>query len=145
MNAIQKAIALLRNPVGHSQYECAESADELEALLKQEPVALLLRKHSWAENQYDAYPPDADLGREWADERFHVYRYPRPPCDLKALAVDVMDATVSAMDTPIEVLTHYERKRMRSIDLDAILAKHTGGVNDGANTNTVETINMMSE
>ena len=44
-----------------------------------EPVALLVRKNSWHEGQWEAAPPNSpSYGRAWANQRVYVYTTPQP-------------------------------------------------------------------
>lgn len=44
-----------------------------------EPVALLVRKNSWRDGQWEAAPPNSpSYGREWANQRMYVYTGPQP-------------------------------------------------------------------
>ena len=44
-----------------------------------EPVALLVRKNSWRDGQWEAAPPNSpSYGREWASQRVYVYTTPQP-------------------------------------------------------------------
>lgn len=46
---------------------------------EQEPFTVLVRKHSWLENQWEAAPRGfPDYGKQWADERINVYTHPQP-------------------------------------------------------------------
>ena len=43
------------------------------------PVALLVRKNSWRDGQWEAAPPNSpSYGREWASQRVYVYTTPQP-------------------------------------------------------------------
>ena len=44
-----------------------------------EPVALLVRKNSWREGQWEAAPPNSpSYGLAWANQRMYVYTTPQP-------------------------------------------------------------------
>ena len=124
MNAIQKAIKILRMDAAHGFVESGVVADELEALLKQEPAGFLVKDRAIFVS-LDRAPSNADVLYEW--ER--VYKSPRPTCDLKALAEDVRSATIAA--TKIQPAldsygTKYYQVVHAPIDLDAIIKKHGG-------------------
>ena len=59
-----------------------------------EPLALLVRKNSWRDGQWEAAPPNSpSYGREWASQRVYVYTTPQPT---HAQAGAVTDAQVLA-------------------------------------------------
>ena len=44
-----------------------------------EPVALLVRKNSWRDGQWEAAPPNSpSYGLAWANQRMYVYTTPQP-------------------------------------------------------------------
>ena len=44
-----------------------------------EPVALLVRKNSWRDGQWEAAPPNSpSYGLAWANQRMYVYTAPQP-------------------------------------------------------------------
>ena len=44
-----------------------------------EPLALLVRKNSWRDGQWEAAPPNSpSYGLAWADQRVYVYATPQP-------------------------------------------------------------------
>ena len=44
-----------------------------------EPVALLVRKNSWRDGQWEVAPPNSpSYGLAWADQRMYVYTTPQP-------------------------------------------------------------------
>ena len=44
-----------------------------------EPVALLVRKNSWRDGQWEVAPPNSpSYGLAWADQRMYVYATPQP-------------------------------------------------------------------
>ena len=44
-----------------------------------EPVALLVRKNSWRDGQWEAAPPNSpSYGLAWANQRVYVYTTPQP-------------------------------------------------------------------
>lgn len=46
---------------------------------EQKPFTVLVRKHSWLDNQWEAAPRGfPDYGKQWADERVNVYTHPQP-------------------------------------------------------------------
>lgn len=125
MNAIQKAIELLRNYVGGNGLVIA---DELEAMLKQEPAAWMLEcptctgdltwKLSWSKSGAGVCNRLSGDSHEKA-----LYTDPRPQFDLKALAEDVSNAVRLA--SFIEKGRYSSRVGFRTVDLVEIVAKHT--------------------
>jgi hypothetical protein len=121
MNAIQKASDRLRESNWLDDHKIA---DELEALLKQEPVGEV-------RVELAAYPgctPHFAVswkGRFIPQFETKLYADPRPPCDLKALAEAAFDAGEDygkALIITKDMPTVTDKP-----DLDAIIAKHTGG------------------
>lgn len=48
-----------------------------------QPFALLVRKKSWNEGQWECAPSGCpEYGRQWADERMWVYAAPQPPAQV---------------------------------------------------------------
>ena len=71
---------------------------------EQEPFTVLVRKHSWLANQWEAAPRGfLDYGKQWADERINVYTHPQPKREpLTDEAKAVIDAARAAMDESTE-------------------------------------------
>jgi hypothetical protein len=62
-----------------------------------EPVALLVRKNSWRDGQWEAAPPNSpSYGLAWAHQRVYVYTTPQPT-QAQAGAVPLTDAQIRAM------------------------------------------------
>lgn len=111
MNAIHEAIKFLRGNGTMFADGANAVANELEALLKQEPVEIVFPDYHHEamgcgledrgiKDRYDAmyYGWECALDRvaECIPENLH--EYPRPPCDLKALSEEIKEACIHACD-----------------------------------------------
>ena len=131
MNAIRKAIEMQRD-IGSDYSD--KVADELEAMLKQEPVAwrVMVRRADTEWRQYALYETEKaakNTLKKIEGDPLQVAAQPlyadrRPPCDLKALVKAGAEAAIlnwrkDDLTFPFPCIS--EQK------IDAIIAKHTGG------------------
>lgn len=113
MQAIKEAIAILRATKG-TPAEIGRAwivADELEALLKHEPIGHVVNA-SRHPNTDSTFTNVLDSNVK-IPVGLSVYADPRPPCDLKALATEVRNRCYQRLCDDAE--------------LDAIIAKHMNG------------------
>ncbi len=75
-----------------------------------EPLALLVRKNSWRDGQWEAAPPNSpSYGLAWANQRVYVYTTPQPT-QAQAVAVPLTDREIELIDGMIQVqLDHASR------------------------------------
>ena len=60
-------------------FDAALAAGQATAQQAAEPVALLVRKNSWRDGQWEAAPPNSpSYGLAWANQRMYVYTTPQP-------------------------------------------------------------------
>ena len=116
---------------GHADVAAKDTGLPLTALYaapqpaaQEQPVALLVRKKSWLDGQWECAPKGfGNYGTQWADERMWVYAAPQPPAQALDALKQVCAIAVSAAKTNSRDIADWREDMDR---IAAIAAKQGG-------------------